>query len=106
MGERWRCTPHSQRHRGKGCAVESGVEPFLLGTSVTYYRLNSEVLASDYFYVFLASPAWQRQLESIMAQTTRNQVSIQKQAEFHVLVPPLAEQYRIVAKVDKLMAVC
>jgi type I restriction enzyme S subunit len=91
---------------GRVARVEPTVDPFLLGTSVTYYRLNPEVLVSDYFYVFLASPAWQRQLESIMAQTTRNQVSIQKQAEFHVLVPPLAEQHRIVAKVDELMTVC
>ena len=41
-----------------------------------------------------------------MVQTTRNQVSIQKQAFFRVVVPPLAEQHQIVAKVGELMALC
>jgi type I restriction enzyme, S subunit len=91
---------------GRVAQVEPSVGRFLLGTSVTFYRLNSKVIDPGYFSVVLISPAWQGQLEAIMAQTTRNQVSIQKQAFFKVAVPPLAEQHRIVAKVDALMALC
>ncbi|MBR1329893.1 restriction endonuclease subunit S [Bradyrhizobium ottawaense] len=91
---------------GRVAQVEPCVGRFLLGTSVTFYRLNSKVIDPGYFSVVLTSPAWQGQLEAIMAQTTRNQVSIQKQAFFKVAVPPLGEQHRIVAKVDELMALC
>jgi len=91
---------------GRVARVPEQTEPFLLGTSVTFYRLNKEGISPDYFYLVLRSPIWQGQLEAIMAQTTRNQVSIQKQAFFQVPVPPLAEQHRIVAKVDALMALC
>jgi type I restriction enzyme S subunit len=68
--------------------------------------LNGEALSPDYFFYLLQSPLWQGQLEAIMAQTTRNQVSIQKQAFFRVALPPIAEQHRIVAKIDALMALC
>lgn len=91
---------------GRVAKVAEKVEPFLLGTSVTFYRLNDVALSPDYFFVVLQSPVWQAQLEAIMAQTTRNQVSIQKQAFFKIPLPPLAEQHRIVAKVDALMALC
>ncbi|HQS99631.1 MAG: hypothetical protein B7Y26_05175 [Hydrogenophilales bacterium 16-64-46] len=91
---------------GRVARIEANVGRFLLGTSVTFYRLNRTVLESDFFYYLLKSSMWQGQLEAIMAQTTRNQVSIQKQAFFRVVVPPLAEQHRIVAKVDELMALC
>lgn len=91
---------------GRVARVELGVERFLLGTSVTYYRLNEEALDRKFFSIVLMSPIWQSQLEAIMQQTTRNQVSIQKQAHFRIPIPPLAEQHRIVAKVDAMMELC
>jgi type I restriction enzyme S subunit len=91
---------------GRVARVEPCKESFLLGTSVTFYRLNKSVLDANYFFHFLQSGIWQDQLEAIMQQTTRNQVSIQKQAFFLVAIPPLAEQHRIVSKVDGLMTLC
>jgi type I restriction enzyme S subunit len=88
---------------GRVARVEREIGKFLLGTSATFYRLNEEFIDPSYFYHVLCSPTWQGQLEAIMEQTTRNQVSIQKQAFFRVPIPPLAEQRRIVAKVDQLM---
>ena len=39
-----------------------------------------------------------------MEQTTRNQVSVTKQVEFGIAVPPLAEQQEIVLRVEGLFA--
>jgi type I restriction enzyme, S subunit len=86
--------------------VEVDQEPFLLGTSVTYYRVNPQVLLPEYFYLFLQSSAWQDQLKAIMAQTTRIQVSIQKQANFAVRIPPVGEQERMATRVRELLTLC
>lgn len=88
---------------GRVARVEPEVGRFILGTSVTFYRLNEEFIDAGYFYYVLCSPTWQGQLEAIMEQTTRNQVSIQKQAFFQVPIPPVREQRRIAAKADQLM---
>lgn len=71
----------------------------ILGTSVTYYRTNRSVVLPEYLCYFMQGQFWQRQLQSVMEQTTRNQVSVTKQVEFTVLVPPTAEQREIVRRV-------
>jgi type I restriction enzyme S subunit len=54
----------------------------------------------------LLSTPFKDQVDAVKKQTTRDFVSIQKQYEFFLYLPPLAEQHRIVAKVDALMALC
>lgn len=75
---------------------------FLLGTSVTFYRLNDDSIHPNYLYLFFSSPTWYSQAEAVMQQTTRNQVSITKQALFFIALPPLPEQRRIVETVNQL----
>ena len=94
---------------GRVGRVPVGVEEFLLGTSVTYYRPNPTALSADYLYFLMTSSLWQQQLEGVMEQTTRDQVSIQKQAFFIIPIPPFAEQQaitdRIVKQLDRIVAV-
>ena len=45
---------------------------------------------------------WQTQLALVMEQTTRNQVSVNKQVEFWLPIPPVEEQHRIVQLLDGL----
>jgi type I restriction enzyme, S subunit len=54
----------------------------------------------------LLSDVFREQANDVKKQTTRDFVSIQKQYEFSVFIPPLAEQHRIAAKVDALMGLC
>ena len=87
-------------------SCEGPQSKFLLGTSVTFYRVNDGGISPSFLYWYFSSTSWSNQAELVMRQTTRNQVSITKQALFFVALPPLAEQHRIVAKVDQLMALC
>lgn len=87
-------------------AIGAPEKRFLLGTSVTFYRINGFTIFPGYLYTFLSSPAWYNQAAAVMRQTTRNQVSITKQALFYIALPPIEEQKRIVARVDELMTFC
>jgi type I restriction enzyme S subunit len=77
----------------------------VIGTSLTYYRLNPKWFSPDFFALVLSSQEFQSQLEQVMKQTTRNQVPITRQRELIVPVLPISEQKRIAAiaqKADRL----
>jgi type I restriction enzyme S subunit len=74
----------------------------ILGTSVTYYRTIPDLLLPEFLCFEMQAQLWQNQLRSVMEQTTRNQVSITKQVEFQLLVPPASEQSEIVRRVEFL----
>jgi type I restriction enzyme S subunit len=76
----------------------------VLSTSTTYYRVDETVLLPCYLAAFLRSHFFQRQLEVVMEQTTRNQVSVTKQVEFGIALPPCPEQKEIVRRVESLFA--
>jgi type I restriction enzyme S subunit len=75
---------------------------FIVGTSVTYWRLNPVGLNPRYVYYFLKSVHFQDQLAFIMKQTTRNQVSVLKQVNLWMCVPPIDEQAEIVRRIGAL----
>ena len=89
---------------GDVAIAPSDAGDFLLGTSVTYWRCNPEALDRRYLFYFMRSEHFQGQLQFIMKQTTRNQVSVLKQVNLWICYPPLTEQRRIVAELDTLQA--
>jgi len=89
---------------GRVALLPPGSPDVVLSTSTTYYRVDEAVLLACYFATFLRSHFFQSQLEAVMAQTTRNQVSVTKQVEFGVALPPLPEQQEIVRRVEGLFA--
>lgn len=72
---------------------------------VTIIRPTSE-LDPRFLSMFLASPSVQRMIDEIQVGATRQALTKSMIEQFEVPVPPLAEQQRIVAKVDELMALC
>ncbi len=69
--------------------------PVLIGTSLTYFRVNPERIWPGYLAACLSGIDFQNQLKSVMSQTTRNQVPITAQRKLSIVVPPLDEQRRI-----------
>ena len=72
---------------------------------VTIIRPTSE-LFPRFLSMFLASPSVQRMIDDIQVGATRQALTKGMIEQFAVPLPPLAEQKRIVAKVDELMALC
>ena len=74
----------------------------LVGTSLTYFRLNPQKLLPRYLAVYLAGAEFQNQLVAVMSHSTRNQVPVTAQRKLSVVVPPLAEQKAIAAVLGAL----
>ncbi len=89
---------------GISVVVPAGVE-LCLGQRMMMYRLH-KFLDSHYFVYFLSSPLFVANLFSNTTGTAAKHVNIGDIRKLRVLVPPLREQRRIVAKVDQLMALC
>ncbi len=63
-------------------------------------------LYDRYMKLFIESPVYWRQLEDGTRGTGQPNVNAQTLGRIAVILPPLAEQHRIVAKVDELMGLC
>ena len=78
----------------------------VLVRSVALIRPRVDAVTPSYLDLFLRSPDGQMQIWAGVKQSAQPCLYLGKMAEFEILLPPLAEQKRIVAKVDELMALC
>lgn len=86
---------------GKVAVIQDLKEPAAFGAFMAIFR--SEV--NQYLYHFICSPLF-RQLIAEVNTTTINQITQNNLRSTLVPLPALAEQHRIVAKVEELMALC
>lgn len=63
-------------------------------------------LHSRFLAMFLANPTVQTLIDSVQVGATREALTKGMVSNFEIPLPPLAEQKRIVAKVEELMALC
>jgi type I restriction enzyme S subunit len=80
---------------GRVSVVPDLREPVLVGTSLTYFRLNHQRLSPLYLAAYFKGRDFQHQLEAVMSHSTRNQVPITAQRKLKVVLPPLNEQRAI-----------
>jgi type I restriction enzyme S subunit len=100
-------TRNSRELVGKTCVfLQESKSPTLYNNNIlrAYF---SESIISSMIDIWMRSPSGKAELEQYKSGTTNVWAIYQgKLLQLHCLIPPLAEQHRIVAKVDELMALC
>ena len=64
----------------------------LVGTSLTYFRVDPTRISPGYLAAYFSASDFQNQLAAVMSLSTRNQVPITAQRRLRVALPPLDEQ--------------
>lgn len=85
---------------GKVALYDGRFSKALIGTSLTAFRPNQNLLSSQFLVAALRSTAFQRQLQKNMGQTTRNQVPITAQRELKLPLPPIDTQQKFAQKLS------
>jgi type I restriction enzyme, S subunit len=80
---------------GRVAILPSNSPDCIIGTSVTYYRIDPKKMDRLYFSYILQSDFIKKQYATEMDQSTRQQYSIQKQAKLRIPIPLIQEQQKI-----------
>jgi type I restriction enzyme S subunit len=92
---------------GKVAIAPSWMEPGIINQALLKLSLNEKALTNDYFKIlFTAFYMKTETLSDLQGTAQKNMVSVEILKKEPFPLPPLAEQHRIVTKVDKLMALC
>jgi type I restriction enzyme S subunit len=92
-------------HKGSVGRVAISDKSCVLSPQTTYYRFDDQSFNRRYLQYFFASPQFQSQLDDVKSQTTRDFVPISDQYWLFILRPPLAEQTRIAAEIERRLSV-
>ncbi len=91
-------------HKGSVGRVAVCDRECVLSPQTTYYRPHAEVFSPEYLRLLMLSDFVRLQADEVKKQTTRDFVSIQKQYDFWLVVPPRKEQERIATKAAELLS--
>jgi type I restriction enzyme, S subunit len=91
---------------GRACVFPGDPKPCVTVVDVAVLRLGSHEFNGAYVVYAINSPQFAKNVQSKAAGTTRSRISRGNLSALPFPLPPLAEQHRIVAKVDELMALC
>ena len=87
-------------------AVLREAREMVLVRSVTLLRPRPEVISAEYLALDLRSPNTQAEIWRAVKQSAQPCLYLGKTSVLAIALPPLAEQHRIVARVEELMKLC
>ena len=90
---------------GRCAIVSDDFEEGNVSQHVAIIRLFDPSIRA-FLHLSLISPHYQNVIDDVQVGVSREGLSMQGLKQFAMLIPPLAEQQRIVAKVDEPMALC
>ena len=88
---------------GRCSVVPDAFDTANVSQHVAIVRLAQKELRR-FLHLWICSPSFQKEIMSVQVGVSREGLSMKRLQEFAIPVPPLAEQKRIVARVDQLMA--
>jgi type I restriction enzyme, S subunit len=91
---------------GKTCIVPQTLEKGVVVADIIRIRLDEKLHFKSYFVNCMNSPFVANQFSKLAKGVTRQRVNLSEVRSITIPIAPLAEQHRIVAKVDELMALC
>jgi len=89
---------------GRSCRFPGDSKPAVTVVDVCILRPNVTFFDPDFLVVAINCPRFRRLVSAHATGTTRSRISRSNLGVLPIPLPPLAEQRRIVAKVDQLMA--
>jgi type I restriction enzyme S subunit len=90
---------------GRSAVVPEDFDEANVNQHVAIIRFVDPMIRS-FVHICLISPAFQQLIMNVQVGISREGLSMTRLKDFAIPLPPLAEQERIVAKVDELLALC
>jgi type I restriction enzyme S subunit len=92
---------------GRITQIPDEYEEGIINQALLRVRIENQLIGDSFFKMLFRSPYFQRQIFSnSTGMAIPNVKGVKELKAIPVPLPPLAEQHRIVAKVDELMALC
>lgn len=86
---------------GRACMVPANIGKAITAVDCTIIRLNDSCI-SNYFLNYTQSDRYYNELQTFLAGTTRTRISRKNLEKIEIPLPPLDEQRRIAATLDKV----
>jgi len=90
---------------GRSAIVPDDFDEANVSQHVAIVRLTDKVLR-QFIHLIIVAPYFQSKIMQVQVGVSREGLSMKNLKEFVIALPPLAEQRRIVAKVEELLALC
>lgn len=77
---------------------------FTIWSPLAVFRANPDLALPRYLFYFLQSSAYQKQVEISWSYGTQQNIGMRVLEQLHVVLPPIEQQFRIIAELDKKCA--